>query len=66
MTCLTCQHIGLKSSPAMAKVGFGHCKWDGPGVFKSISSTCDRHAPADSQIVAKREAWAAAFTKGAK
>ena len=59
VTCLTCQHIGLKSSPAMAKLGFGHCKFDGVGVFKSIAYTCDQHAPAEKEIVAKREAWAA-------
>lgn len=65
-TCLTCQHIGLKAFPAMSKLGFGHCKWDGVGVFKSLSNTCDRHAAADPQIVAKREAWAAQRNGGKK
>jgi hypothetical protein len=57
-SCLSCTHIGLKSSPAMAQHGFGHCEFDAVGQFKSIASTCDRHAQADSAIVAKREAWA--------
>lgn len=64
MTCLSCAHISLKSSPAHAAVGFGHCKFDGIGVFVSIDHACDRHAPADAEIVAKREAWA--LTRGKK
>ncbi len=66
MTCLTCQHIGLKAFPAMSKLGFGRCVHDSVGVFKSLSSTCDKHAAADPQIVALREAWAAQRTGGNK
>lgn len=69
MKCLTCAHFDLKAEPSMARVGFGHCEFDGLGEYKGISRDrdCGRHQRAEEEIVARREAWAAEReTKGEK
>jgi hypothetical protein len=55
MTCKTCQHWDMRSSPPMARHGMATCslqknKWH----YYPPQHTCERHKEAKADVVEKR------------
>ncbi|AZG14953.1 hypothetical protein [Cupriavidus pauculus] len=60
-TCLTCQSCNLKSDPAMARLGWGHCEKDTQaGKFRAFEREieCDKFERLSQDLVDKRVQWA--------
>jgi hypothetical protein len=58
MTCKTCQHWDMRSSPQMARHGMATCglqknKW----AYYPPQHTCERHKKAKGEIVQARETY---------
>ena len=55
--CLTCIDWNLRASAPHARVGLGSCVNGESFAFRGPSSTCSKHRPAPSEIVAGRVAY---------
>lgn len=60
MNCLHCANLDLKTYPKHSALGWGRCKLDLPGVFRSVlfDQVCDKSSPAEESIVRARIEWA--------
>lgn len=58
MRCGECVRIDLEKRQRMAAAGFGSCKFDGLGVYKSLTWTreCSRYAKATPEVIEARQA----------
>ena len=58
MNCMSCAHINLEQRPRMASLGFSCCKFDGPGVYKSLAwdRECEKYADAAPETIEARQA----------
>ncbi len=57
--CLDCANLDLRGDVRMAECGFGHCRSDGVGVFKSVAIMrhCDRFTEAKGDVRTARNDW---------
>lgn len=58
MRCGECIHIDLEKWQRMAAAGFGSCKFDGLGVYKSLvwQRKCSRYKKATLEVIEARQA----------
>lgn len=60
-TCLTCQNYNLKSDPAMARIGWGHCEMDAQaGKYRVFDREieCDKFKRLPAEQAERRVQWA--------
>ena len=58
MNCASCSHVDLERKE-MSRYQFGHCAFEPPHVYKSLSwdRDCKLHSQAADDVVAARATW---------
>jgi hypothetical protein len=58
MKCIACIHIDMDQRPRMTALGASSCKFDGPGVYKSLEweRKCQQYTQAAAEVTEARQA----------